>query len=93
MADRKATNKWIPPDFDPRRHGSVNGYQNSHPLRERARKIKQGILTIRFEMPFNVWCLHCDKHIGMGVRYNAEKQRVGEYYTTPILEFRMKCHL
>lgn len=29
----------------------------------------------------------------MGVRYNAEKSKVGSYYTTPIYQFRMKCHL
>ena len=27
-----------------------------HPLRDRARKLDQGILIIRFEMPFNCWC-------------------------------------
>jgi coiled-coil domain-containing protein 130 len=31
--------------------------------------------------------------VGMGVRYNAEKKKVGMYYTTPIYQFRMKCHL
>lgn len=50
-------------------------------------------MIIRFEMPYNVWCGGCEKHIGMGVRYNAEKKRIGEYYTTPIWQFRMKCHL
>lgn len=44
-------------------------------------------------MPFNVWCLGCNNHIGMGVRYNAEKKKIGMYYTTPLYEFRMKCHL
>ena len=29
----------------------------------------------------------------IGVRYNAEKKKVGNYYTTPIYRFRMKCHL
>ena len=29
----------------------------------------------------------------MGVRYNAEKTKLGMYYTTPIYQFRMKCHL
>lgn len=47
----------------------------------------------RFEMPFNVWCLGCNNHVGMGVRYNAEKKKIGMYYTTPLYEFRMKCHL
>ena len=28
-------------------HGSLNRYHNSHPLRERARKLSQGILIIR----------------------------------------------
>ena len=37
---------------------------------------------------------HCNrKHIGIGVRYNAEKTRVGHYYTTPIYQFKMRCHL
>ncbi|KAG8213209.1 CWC16 protein [Butyriboletus roseoflavus] len=29
----------------------------------------------------------------MGVRYNAEKKKVGSYYSTPIYSFRCKCHL
>uniref|UniRef100_A0A670KIE9 Probable splicing factor YJU2B n=1 Tax=Podarcis muralis TaxID=64176 RepID=A0A670KIE9_PODMU len=84
---------YYPPDFDPAKHGSLNKYRNSHPLRERARKLSQGILIIRFEMPYNIWCDGCQNHIGMGVRYNAEKKKVGNYYTTPIYRFRMKCHL
>ncbi|XP_074423171.1 LOW QUALITY PROTEIN: putative splicing factor YJU2B [Larus michahellis] len=93
MGERKGTNKYYPPDFDPAKHGSLNKYHGSHPLRERARKLAQGILIIRFEMPFNIWCDGCKNHIGMGVRYNAEKKKVGTYYTTPIYRFRMKCHL
>ncbi|KAK7534968.1 CWC16 protein [Phyllosticta citribraziliensis] len=65
---------------------------SSHPLGQRARKINQGILTVRFEMPFAVWCTTCDPEniIGQGVRFNAEKQRVGKYHSTPIWEFRMR---
>ncbi|KAI0073676.1 DUF572-domain-containing protein [Panus rudis PR-1116 ss-1] len=29
----------------------------------------------------------------MGVRYNAEKKKIGMYYSTPIYSFRCKCHL
>ncbi|KAM5189745.1 putative splicing factor YJU2B isoform 1-T1 [Callospermophilus lateralis] len=93
MGERKGVNKYYPPDFNPEKHGSLNRYHNSHPLRERARKLSQGILVIRFEMPYNIWCDGCKNHIGMGVRYNAEKKKVGNYYTTPIYRFRMKCHL
>lgn len=44
-------------------------------------------------MPYNIWCEGCKNPIGMGVRYNAEKSKIGMYYTTPIYKFRMKCHL
>ncbi|XP_064625082.1 probable splicing factor YJU2B [Lineus longissimus] len=93
MGERKGTNHYYPPDFDPAKHKSLNGYHGVHPLRERAKKIKQGIMVIRFEMPYNIWCGGCKNHVGMGVRYNAEKSKVGMYYTTPIYKFRMKCHL
>ncbi|XP_041475525.1 coiled-coil domain-containing protein 130-like [Lytechinus variegatus] len=93
MAERKQVNRYYPPDFDPAKHKSINKYRNSHPLRERAKKLSQGILVIRFEMPYNIWCGGCGNHVGMGVRYNAEKKKVGKYYTTPIYQFKMKCHL
>lgn len=44
-------------------------------------------------MPYNIWCEGCKNHIGMGVRYNAEKKKIGMYYSTPVYQFRMKCHL
>lgn len=64
----------------------------SHPLGKRANKISQGILTVRFELPFAVWCDHCSPPaiIGQGVRFNAEKKKIGNYYSTPIWSFRMK---
>ena len=43
-------------------------------------------------MPFPIWCSTCPKAtiIGQGVRFNAEKKKVGNYHTTPIFSFRMK---
>jgi coiled-coil domain-containing protein 130 len=93
MGERKGQNKYYPPDFDPSSHGSLNGYHGVHALRERAKKITQGILIIRFEAPWNFWCGGCGNHVGRGVRFNAEKKRTGSYYTTPIYAFTMKCHL
>ncbi|KAG5874924.1 hypothetical protein JTB14_019592 [Gonioctena quinquepunctata] len=92
MGERKGVNKYYPPDYDPR-VGGLNKFLGTHALRERARKIDKGIIIIRFEMPYNIWCDGCKNHVGMGVRYNAEKTKVGMYYTTPVYEFKMKCHL
>lgn len=48
---------------------------------------------MRFEMPFAIWCTTCKPHetiIGQGVRFNAEKKRVGNYFSTPVFSFRMR---
>lgn len=92
MGERKGQNKYYPPDYDPK-VGGLNKFLGTHALRERARKIHLGIIIIRFEMPYNIWCEGCNNHIGMGVRYNAEKTKIGMYYTTPVYQFHMKCHL
>ncbi|TKA79274.1 hypothetical protein B0A49_03691 [Cryomyces minteri] len=69
--------RYVPPEFEGLRS---------------ANKIGQGILTVRFEMPFATWCGTCPKEtiIGQGVRFNAEKKKVGNYHSTPIYSFRMK---
>ena len=92
QAERKATNKYYPPEWDPSK-GSLNTFHGQHHLRERAKKIHEGILVVRFEMPFDVWCSGCGEHVGKGVRYNAEKKAVGKYFSSKIWNFRMKCHL
>lgn len=84
-------NKYYPPDYDGK--SNINKMAGTHALGRRAHKLNQGILIVRFELPFNIWCGSCNQHIGQGVRYNAEKKKIGNFYSTPIWSFRMKCHL
>ncbi|KAF2870329.1 CWC16 protein [Massariosphaeria phaeospora] len=79
--------RYYPPDAE-----NAPRFNNSHPFGNRAKSINQGILTVRFELPFAVWCDHCKPTaiVGQGVRFNAEKKKVGNYYSTPIWSFRMK---
>lgn len=82
--------RYVPPEFEGTT--SANKLAGKHALGNRARKAGQGILTVRFEMPFAIWCTTCPKPtiIGQGVRFNAEKKKVDNYYSTPIFSFRMK---
>ena len=49
--------------------------------------------TIRFEMPFHIWCKGCKGKIAKGVRFNSRKKHVGDYLSTKILAFSMRCHM
>jgi coiled-coil domain-containing protein 130 len=79
--------RYYPPDAS-----NPPTFNKTHPLGARANKISKGILTVRFELPFAVWCQHCapEAIVGQGVRFNAEKKKVGNYHSTPIWSFRVK---
>lgn len=88
LAAARADNFYFPQEWRPE-HGSINQFHKSHPLGKRVKA--DGVLVVRFEMPFNVWCTHCETHIGRGVRFNARKKAVDKYFSTVIYEFRLTC--
>ncbi|CAI9276111.1 unnamed protein product [Lactuca saligna] len=90
LAAARADNFYYPPEWEPKK-GGLNKFNGQHALRERARKLDQGILIIRFEMPYHIWCGGCNSMIAKGVRFNAEKKQVGNYYSTKIWSFTMKA--
>lgn len=59
----------------------------------RTKNLHKGVLVIRFELPFKVQCLRCNEYIAQGVRYDADKKKVGMYFSTPIYEFVMRCRV
>ena len=92
LAAVQADGYYIDPNkFDHKKRGrdSANAIAQSNPLRKRMKS--DGVLVVRFEMPHNVWCGGCERHIAKGVRFNAEKKASGKYLSTTIWEFSMKC--
>lgn len=92
LAAARADNFYFPPEWTPQQ-GSLNKAQGKAPgnLGARAKKMDQGILVIRFEMMFNVWCSGCNHMIAKGVRFNAEKKAIGNYFSTKIWSFTMRA--
>lgn len=97
--------RYVPPDAE----GLLTANQASgkgHALGARAARLQaDGVLTVRFEMPFAVWCDTCGSSqqdqktpqppkkpvlIGQGVRFNAEKKKIGTYYSSPVYSFRLR---
>lgn len=84
-----------PPEWDPSK-GTLDQFQRKrgfehHFGKYRTKNLHKGILVIRFEMPFKVQCSRCDTYIGQGTRYDADKKKVGMYFSSPIYEFSMRC--
>lgn len=78
--------KYVPPDQEGLTSG--NALHKKRPPGMSA----GGKQTVRFEMPFAIWCSTCPKPtvIGQGVRFNAVKAKVGMYFSSPIFAFRMR---
>jgi coiled-coil domain-containing protein 130 len=45
----------------------------------------------RFELPYDGFCTNCQAIVGKGTRFNAHKAHVGDYFTSKIYEFTIKC--
>ncbi|KAI1141357.1 DUF455 domain protein [Hypoxylon sp. FL0543] len=79
--------RYVPPDVE----GTTTG-NKLHKKRPPGFSRDGAQQTVRFEMPFAIWCSHCPKPtlIAQGVRFNAAKRKVGQYHSTPVFAFRMR---
>lgn len=86
LAAARADNFYYPREWRPE-HGTLNQLHHSASTRKQG----DGAQVVRFEMPFDVRCTHCDASIGRGVRFNARKRRCGAYLSTPLYAFALTC--
>jgi hypothetical protein len=86
LAASRADNFYFPPEWEPSM-GSISKFQGS---KGKNQYEQYGI--IRFELPFDAWCLKCNLHMSKGLRFNATKERAGNYFSTTIWTFTTKCY-
>jgi hypothetical protein len=86
LAASRADNFYFPPEWRPE-YGGISKFQGSKGANQYQ---KYGI--IRFELPFDAWCLKCERHMSKGLRFNAKKDKDGKYFSTTIYRFTMKCY-
>lgn len=85
LAAARADNFYFPPEWRPEM-GGISKFQGS----KGANQYQQyGI--IRFELPFDAWCLGCNRHMCKGLRFNAKKEKDGKYFSTTVWAFKTKC--
>lgn len=86
LAATQSDGFYFPPEWRPE-FGGLSKYQGSKGANQYQ---THGI--IRFELPFDAWCLKCGRHMSKGLRFNAKKDKAPEkYFTTQIWAFTMKC--
>ena len=86
LAATQSDGFYFPPEWRPE-FGGLSKYQGSKGANQYQ---THGI--IRFELPFDAWCLKCGRHMSKGLRFNAKKEKAPEkYFTTQIWAFTMKC--
>ena len=86
LAATQSDGFYFPPEWRPE-FGGLSKYQGSKGANQYQ---THGI--IRFELPFDAWCLKCSKHMSKGLRFNAKKDKAPEkYFTTQIWAFSMRC--
>ncbi|KAA8896347.1 hypothetical protein TRICI_006913 [Trichomonascus ciferrii] len=84
-------NKYYAPEHDDDKRTLNQLAGKKHPLGARGRKYKEGIIVVRFELPFDIYCGGCERRFAEGTRYNAQKSKSGDYLSVPIWGFRLKC--
>jgi Saf4/Yju2 protein len=84
MGDRKVSNKYIPPDFDPS-------------LVPRGKKLsaKDGTVPVRMMLPFSLQCSTCKTFLYRGRKFNSKKEPMGgpdgHYLGIQRFRFYIKC--
>lgn len=79
MSERKAINKWYPPDWDPSKAPKKAKKSNANE-------------KVRLMLPFSMKCLQCGEYIAARRKFNAKKEVTPDRYMgIKIIKFHIKC--
>ncbi|KAI5959088.1 cwf16 [Candida pseudojiufengensis] len=81
MSERKAINKYYPPDYDP-----------SKVVKQKKNKNGNQTIKIRMMAPYSMRCLKCNEYIAERRSFNARKETTDEkYLNIKIIRFYITC--
>lgn len=81
MSERKAINKYYPPDFDP-----------SKIKKPKKKKGKAAWPSVRLMAPFSMKCLKCNEYVAQSRKFNAKKEVTDkDYLGIKIIHFHIRC--
>ncbi|CAR22533.1 mRNA splicing protein YJU2 [Lachancea thermotolerans CBS 6340] len=88
MSERKAINKYYPPNFNP-----LEAEEAARKLSKKLKTMNRDVITIRLMTPFSMRCLKCSEFIPKSRKFNGKKELLPEKYLDTIKQYRLsiKC--
>lgn len=88
MSERKAINKYYPPNFNP-----LEAEEAARKLSKKLKTMNRDVITIRLMTPFSMRCLKCSEFIPKSRKFNGKKELLAERYLDTIKQYRLsiKC--
>lgn len=88
MSERKSTNKYYPPDYDP-----IKAEKEARKLSKKLKTMNKKNITIRLMTPFSIRCEKCNEFIPKSRKFNARKETLDEMYLGKIrmYKFDFRC--
>lgn len=83
MSERKAINKYYPPDYDP-----VKAEKAARSISKKLKSSGRTESSIRLMTPFSMRCLKCDEYIPKSRKFNGKKSVLEEKYLGSIRMYR-----
>ncbi|CCF57973.1 hypothetical protein KAFR_0D03250 [Kazachstania africana CBS 2517] len=88
MSERKALNKYYPPDYDP-----IAAEKAARKMSKSLKNIKKDSVTIRLMTPFSMTCSVCSEFISKSRKFNGKKELLPNKYLEKIkvYKFTIRC--
>lgn len=84
MSERKAINKYYPPDYNP-----LEAEKLSRKMAKKLKTMNKSHASIRLMTPFSMRCLECNEYIPKSRKFNGKKELLKEKYLDSIKIYRL----
>ncbi|AJS42096.1 Yju2p [Saccharomyces cerevisiae YJM1242] len=84
MSERKAINKYYPPDYNP-----LEAEKLSRKMAKKLKTMNKSHAPIRLMTPFSMRCLECNEYIPKSRKFNGKKELLKEKYLDSIKIYRL----
>ncbi|AJP39944.1 AHL_G0032690.mRNA.1.CDS.1 [Saccharomyces cerevisiae] len=84
MSERKAINKYYPPDYNP-----LEAEKLSRKMAKKLKTMNKSHASIRLMTPFSMRCLQCNEYIPKSRKFNGKKELLKEKYLDSIKIYRL----